>query len=118
VPGDLDIALTERYPGQAADTAIKPADPCRARLGADLVITGHVDRLQPSIDARRHALRVQGRGKCADPVDRSAGSDTGGKPKGMELRTATLLEPVKEPDDVRPRLPQRRRARPGEHGLL
>jgi len=69
VPSDFDIALTERYPGQISEIAIKPGDPCRARVGDDPVITGHVDRLQPSIDARRHAPRLQGRGKCADPVD-------------------------------------------------
>ena len=68
LPSEFDIALTERHPGQISEIAIKPGDPCRARLGDDPVIRGHVDRLQPSIDARRHALRVQGRGKRADPV--------------------------------------------------
>ena len=86
VPSDFDIALTERYPGQISEVAIKPGDPCQVSIGGDLVITGYVDRLQPSVAPGQHALRIQGRSKCCGLVDCSAGIDTGGKPTGCRRR--------------------------------
>jgi len=38
-----------------------------------VVVTGYVDRYVPSVSARGHGVRIQGRGKCQDLVDCSAG---------------------------------------------
>ncbi|MGI4943823.1 MAG: phage baseplate assembly protein [Janthinobacterium lividum] len=73
MPSDFDIALTELYPGAADQIVIQPGAPCVVKLGADVVVTGYVDRYVPSISARGHGVRIQGRGKCQDLVDCSAG---------------------------------------------
>ena len=68
-PSDFDVMMTELYPGDVGAFVIQPGDACQVLLGADLVITGYVDRLVPSFNAGQHALRVMGRSKCADLVD-------------------------------------------------
>ncbi len=85
MPSDFDIALTELYPGAADQIVIQPGAACVVKLGADVVVTGYVDRYVPSISARGHGVRIQGRGKCQDLVDCSAVID------GMALNTASAL---------------------------
>jgi len=68
-PSDFDVELTELYPGEVQGVVIKPGDYCQVLLGADLVITGYVDRYVPRISAGAHSIRVMGRSKCADLVD-------------------------------------------------
>jgi prophage tail gpP-like protein len=69
---DFEISMTERFAGDALPDVIQPGDDCRVLLGDDVVITGWVDRFAPIISARRHSIRVTGRGKCSDLVDCSA----------------------------------------------
>jgi prophage tail gpP-like protein len=71
-PSDFEIALTERYPGEADAFVVQAGYPCRVMLGSDLVITGYVDRFTASITQGQHTVTVVGRGKCADLVDCSA----------------------------------------------
>lgn len=70
-PNDFDVEFTEPYPG-AADLVIQPGDEVEVYLGADLVISGFVDRYMPGYSARQHTIRVTGRGRCQDLVDCSA----------------------------------------------
>lgn len=71
IPGDFEVALTERYPD--ADTVVMTeGDPCVVAIGADRVITGYVDRVSEQVSAHEHTLSIAGRGKCADLVDCSA----------------------------------------------
>lgn len=72
MPSDFEIAVTERYPGEAARVFAEPGAECEVRLGGDLVLTGYVDRLAPSLDARAHKVGVFGRGRCQDLVDCAA----------------------------------------------
>ncbi len=72
VPGDFEITMTERFPGDLRAVTVLPGQPCQVLLGADVVITGYVDRFAPSISARGHQIRVSGRGACCDLVDCSA----------------------------------------------
>ncbi len=72
VPGDFELTLTERFPGQIAAVTVNPGASCQVLLGADVVLTGYVDRYVPSISAEQHEIRVIGRGKCCDLVDCSA----------------------------------------------
>jgi prophage tail gpP-like protein len=72
-PSDFDILLTERYLGEAADLVVQPGDPCQVFLGADLVITGYIDRVTFEVTgSARHDVRIVGRGKCCDLVDCAA----------------------------------------------
>lgn len=68
-PSDFDVLMTELYPGDVSSFVIQPGDACLVMLGADLVITGYVDRLELSFNSGQHAVRVVGRSKCADLVD-------------------------------------------------
>lgn len=72
LPGDFDIEMTEKYPGQVANMLVQPGFPCTVKIGPDLVITGYVDKVLPSIDPENHIIRITGRSKCQDLVDCSA----------------------------------------------
>jgi prophage tail gpP-like protein len=84
VPRSFDIIYTDRYPGQEK-LVVKPGDTCQVKLGADLVLTGYVDRFIPAVTKDQHIMRVQGRGKCEDLVDCSA------VVHGMQVGGASLL---------------------------
>ena len=72
VPSTFELSLTERYPGEADALLVQPGDGCAVLLGADLVLTGYVDRFVPSIDGRSHSIMVTGRSRVCDLVDCSA----------------------------------------------
>lgn len=72
LPGDFDIEMTELSPFDPDHVTVRPGDPCQILLGADLVITGYVDRVRPAIGHQRHSIQVTGRGKCQDLVDCAA----------------------------------------------
>lgn len=59
---------------------------------ADLLLTGYVDRYQPSLDANRIEATITGRSKAADAIDSSAEHSTG------RIENKTLLEIAKELD--------------------
>ncbi len=90
LPSDFEVSMTERYPGEL-DFAVRAGDPCQVLLGQDKVITGYVDRYMPSISAGQHAIRVAGRGKCADLVDCAAVWDGGQFTNSSALTIAQLL---------------------------
>lgn len=71
-PSDFEIGLTELYPGELAKVIIQPGLPCTVSLGADVVITGYVDRFVPGFSDGQHGIRVLGRSKCCDLVDCAA----------------------------------------------
>lgn len=71
IPASFSIEATERYPN-AADIDLKAGQPCTVKIGADLVLTGYVDRYTSSISASQHTIRVEGRSKSEDLVDCSA----------------------------------------------
>jgi prophage tail gpP-like protein len=72
IPNFFDIVVTEHDPKTEAVLAIKPGQSCRVLFGSDVVITGFNDRVSISIGPREHTVRIQGRGKCQDAVDRCA----------------------------------------------
>jgi prophage tail gpP-like protein len=71
-PSDFDIEMTERFPGEAQAAIMQPGDPCMVLLGDDVVVTGYIDRVVPTITPDGHSVRVVGRGKCQDLVDCAA----------------------------------------------
>jgi prophage tail gpP-like protein len=87
VPGDFEIGLTEKYPGQAAAVVVTPGEPCTLMLGSDTVITGYVDRYNPSFTPRSHQVRIFGRSKCEDLVDCSVAPT---ELTGMSITTTSL----------------------------
>ncbi len=87
VPADFDITLTERYPGQAAAVVVNPGDPCTVLIGSDTVLTGYIDRYNPSFSSRSHRVRIMGRSKCEDLVDCSISPAA---LNGMSMTTTSL----------------------------
>jgi prophage tail gpP-like protein len=87
VPGNFEIGLTERFPGQAAAVVVNPGDPCTLMLGSDVVIVGYIDRYNPSFSARSHQVRIFGRSKCEDLVDCSISPSA---LNGMTMTTTSL----------------------------
>lgn len=116
-PSDFEVEMTELYPDEASAFVIQPGDSCQVLLGGDTVITGYVDRFAPSIDAGNHAVRISGRGKCADLVD-CAAEWPGGQISGSSVLEIArkLAEPYGKPDspigvradvaDIGPVIPQ------------
>ncbi len=70
--GAFALQLTERWPGQPRRWAIEPGAACELRLDGQTVITGHVDKVERTLDAEQHQITVTGRDAAGDLVDSSA----------------------------------------------
>jgi prophage tail gpP-like protein len=86
VPPTFDLALTERYPTQAADIVIQPGQPCQVKLGSDTVINGYVDRYMSQVGPDQHQVRISGRGMTQDLIDCSAEFQT------FQINNTTLVQ--------------------------
>ena len=99
IPASFSIEVTERYPN-AADIDLKPGYPCTVKIGADLVLTGYVDRYTSSISASQHTIRVEGRSMSEDLVDCSAlveGTSAGSAPtNGLQVLNGSTLDIVRK----------------------
>ena len=58
----------ERYPDQPTQMDIQPGNPVIVKIGSDIVLTGWIDRVLPSIDTHGHHITIIGRGRCCDRV--------------------------------------------------
>lgn len=93
VPADFDIATTEGTPLYTSGVIFEPGMPCQISIGGDLVLTGYLDRYEPSVSASQHVVRLQGRSKSEDLVDCSAGVEADGTTtRGMTLPVSDLVE--------------------------
>ena len=84
VPADFAFVMTEAYPG-AADMVVEPFQECQVKFGADLVLTGYVDRVAPSLTASQHKVVISGRSRSEDLVDCAAAIE------GNQLMAASAL---------------------------
>lgn len=66
---DFDISVSERWSGQSEPWQIPLFAACTVKIGADLVITGYVDRYEPRFEKQSHTVRVIGRSKTQDIAD-------------------------------------------------
>lgn len=69
---DFELSVTERWAvGGQGDKPwqIKTFDACTVSIGGDTVLTGYVDRYNPSFDASSHSVRIIGRSKTEDVID-------------------------------------------------
>lgn len=71
-PSDFDLKVTERYPTAPLQIDIEPGQSCTVQLGADVVLTGYIDRYTASIAPNDHTVRIRGRSRCQDLVDSAA----------------------------------------------
>jgi prophage tail gpP-like protein len=72
IPNHFDIKLTEHYPGEIDLAVVARGDPCQVKLGADVVLTGYIDRYSTIGTPDNMQVRIVGRGKTCDLVDCSA----------------------------------------------
>ncbi len=96
MPPDFDVSVTELYPGQGSQVVIREGSPCTVLIGGKLVLTGYIDRYEPSLSASEHPVRIAGRGRCQDLVDCAAGVRADGSfamqiTQGSAFRIATDL---------------------------
>lgn len=70
--GTFDLQLTERWAGQADRREIPEGAPCSLHYDNELLITGYIDRVNPTYNAQDHSVSVTGRDKTCDLVDCSA----------------------------------------------
>jgi len=106
IAGSFELSVSEIWPGQdpARDLVkIKAGDTCALKVDGETVITGFVDELQLSHDAKSHQVTLAGRDATGDLVDCSAIHKTGRwenftmqgiasdlcKPFGIEVRVDT-----------------------------
>lgn len=82
--GTFDLTVSERWPGQAARRVISPGAAARLAVDGETVITGYVDEVSPSFDAKSHEVSVRGRDAAADLVD-CAGDYRPGEWMGLTL---------------------------------
>lgn len=68
----FELAVTDRWAGQAAPWPIRAGDACRLLLDGELVLDGYVDDRNVEYDRERHEVRVTGRCRAGDLVDCSA----------------------------------------------
>lgn len=96
IAGSFSISLADRWstadvrpPARALPIAAGMA--CEVLIGDDAVITGHIDKVTPSISATDHTIQISGRDKSADLVDCSAVHAPGHWLNQNVLQLATIL---------------------------
>lgn len=68
VADSFEVSLAERW-SERSPMPIKPGSEAVVRIDGEPVLTGYVDEVLPSYDARSHTIAVSGRSKTADLVD-------------------------------------------------
>lgn len=91
-PSDFELGITERFPGEINTVFAKPGTECVVEIGGDVVVTGYIDRLVPSITKRSHTVRLMGRGKGASLVDCSPLM----KDSGGQIRSSTVYAVIEK----------------------
>ena len=85
---------TERFPEEPLGRKINLGEKARVRIGDDLMVTGWVDKLEPSFDGSSHGLTVGGRSLTGDLVDCSPAREPGQwKGRKLERIAAAIAKP-------------------------
>lgn len=69
-----------------------PGTPCTVLANGQLIVTGHIEKMMPSYDAKGHHVEISGRSKGGDSIDSSAEHDKG------EFRKKKIIEIAKTLD--------------------
>ncbi len=88
------LGVSWRWPGEDMEVPVKQGAPCEIRIGADLVLTGHVYSTPISYDANSVTRSVAGRSLTADLVDCAAtGSSSQWKKQSVQVIVQALAAP-------------------------
>ena len=77
IAGQLRVAVTDKWPNQVEPRPIVNGAKVEVLIGADLIMTGYVDKANPSFDERSTRFEVVARDVTADLADCSAQFKTG-----------------------------------------
>lgn len=89
---DFELTVSERWPISGAPWRILPGTECTIELEGELVLSGYVDRYEPSLAATSHDVTVAGRSKTMDFVDSSIADVHGeGQFNGMTIGELTTM---------------------------
>ena len=92
IPNYFSVTCAEPFPDEPTKIIAKPGSPVVVRIGNDTVITGFVDRYDPSMTAHSHDVTITGRGLCQDLVDCSVDILNSDAVKGGQGHAANALE--------------------------
>ncbi len=90
--GAFSLEVTDRWMDNSKLPLIKPDDLCRVRIDEDVLITGYVDEVNPSLDANSHTIEITGRDFSGDLVDCSVAKNVRQNGK-LEQIVAELVAP-------------------------
>lgn len=95
--GAFSLGVSERWPGnESISRGIKPGDRCVVRIDKDVVVSGYVDDVDPSLDAESHDIDISGRDNTSDLIDCSAIHKPGQWSKlRLEQIAQELIDPFK-----------------------
>lgn len=69
VADTFELTLTERWAEGETPRPIRAGTACELWIGDERVVTGYVDEVAPSYDAKSHTVTASGRSKAGDLVD-------------------------------------------------
>lgn len=69
VADSFDVSLTERWSDASEPRPVRIGEACHVEIDGARVLTGYVDDVLPSYDAKSHTLVASGRSRTADLVD-------------------------------------------------
>lgn len=105
IAGSFELAVSERWYGQAEPWPIIEGDPCTVAIGDEVPLTGLVDTRRLEYGADMHAIAIGGRDATGQLVDCSAVLDTwefGGL--SLDRLARRLAEPFGVPVTMQPGL--------------
>lgn len=91
LPNDFELSYTETEDIKGLAMLIHAGDPCVIKIDTDVVLTGYIDRVMPSIGPGTHRLTASGRGRCQDLVDCAANYRGGQMSVSTVDQIATIL---------------------------
>jgi prophage tail gpP-like protein len=66
---DFELEVTERWSGQDQPWQIALFSPCTIAFGSATMLTGYIERYEPSYNKDTHTVRIAGRSKTCDVID-------------------------------------------------
>ncbi|OGQ23523.1 MAG: hypothetical protein A3C46_02195 [Deltaproteobacteria bacterium RIFCSPHIGHO2_02_FULL_44_16] len=86
ISGEFTLSITDNWNGSGSVFFIRIGDEAQVKIGDEVLVTGFVEEIQNSIDAKSHTITVSGRDKTGDLVDCSAIYKSG------EIKNADLVK--------------------------
>jgi prophage tail gpP-like protein len=75
ISGVFGLEVSDKWSAASASWPIKPGAVCALSIDGEVIITGYVDVVRASFDAKSRSLQISGRDKAADMIDSSALND-------------------------------------------